>query len=167
MKLQLFASLLLICSTFASTALAEPFALVENPVGGAVKEQIMVREAETETPELDEESIDTSGKIYSTTEMPPSFPGGQAALMSWISSNLQYPERAQENAIQGSVIVQFVVNTDGTIEQVSILRGVDNELDNEAVRIVKGMPSWEPGKNFGMIVRSRYRLPISFKLVDK
>lgn len=103
-------------------------------------------------------------KIFTAVEQQAQFPGGQAALMKWLNSNLRYPERAQQNDIQGRVIVKFVVNADGSIEQASVVKGVDKDLDNEAIRVVKRMPKWQPGKNNGVAVRSYFTLPVTFKL---
>ena len=97
-------------------------------------------------------------------EQPPSFPGGNAALMSWLSSNIHYPPVAEENGIQGRVVVSFVVEPDGSITNVQVVRGVDPSLDKEAVRVTKAMPKWQPGKQNGQAVRVKYNLPVTFKL---
>ena len=81
----------------------------------------------------------------------PSFPGGNEALMKWLSENLTYPKSAQENGIQGRVLVEFVVNKDGSIVEPKVLRRVDPALDKEALRIVKMMPKWLPGRNFRLM----------------
>lgn len=103
-------------------------------------------------------------KIFTAVEQQAQFPGGQAALMKFLNNNLKYPERAQQNDIEGRVTVRFVVNADGSIEQVSIAKGVDKDLDAEAVRVVKKMPKWQPAKNNGVTVRSYFMLPVVFKL---
>ena len=102
--------------------------------------------------------------IFIAVEAEASFPGGTAALMKWLSNNLRYPESAQENEIQGRVIVRFVINKDGSIEQASVVKGVDKELDAEALRVVKMMPKWQPAKNGGIAVRCYFTLPVTFKL---
>lgn len=109
------------------------------------------------------ELVDTD-KIYEQVEEMPSFPGGSNALLSFIAANLKYPVVAQENGIQGRVIVKFVVDKDGRITDVEITRSVDPTLDKEAMRIVKAMPKWKPGKLKGNCVRVKYTIPIVFGL---
>lgn len=103
-------------------------------------------------------------KIFEVVEQPASFPGGQAALMQWLSNNIRYPVIAQENGIQGRVIIQFVVSRDGTINDIKVLRGVDPSLDREAIRLVEQMPKWIPGRQGGTAVNVRFTLPIVFRL---
>lgn len=103
-------------------------------------------------------------KIFEAVEQQASFPGGQGALMKWLSSNLRYPELAQQNNVQGKVIVKFTVEKDGSITNPTVVRGVDKDLDREAIRVVKKMPRWTPGKNNGAAVRSYFTLPVTFKL---
>lgn len=102
--------------------------------------------------------------IFQVVEEMPHFPGGEQALMKWLSENIRYPVIAQENGIQGRVICQFVVNTDGSIVDIQVVRGVHPSLDEEAVRVIKSMPKWVPGKQRGKPVRVRFTLPINFKL---
>lgn len=109
------------------------------------------------------ELVDTD-KIYEQVEEMPSFPGGSNALLSFIAANLKYPVAAQENGIQGRVIVKFVVDKDGRITDVEITRSVAPSLDEEAMRIVKAMPKWKPGKLKGNCVRVKYTIPIVFGL---
>ena len=103
-------------------------------------------------------------KVWDVVEQQPSFPGGNAALMSWLSSNIHYPPVAEENGIQGRVVVSFVVEPDGSISNVQVVRGVDPSLDKEASRVTKAMPKWIPGKQNGQAVRVKYNLPVTFKL---
>lgn len=84
--------------------------------------------------------------------------------MSWLGSNLRYPEAAAANDIQGRVIVKFVIERDGSIGNVTIIKGVDKDLDMEAIRLVKTMPRWQPGKNNGVAVPSYFTVPVTFKL---
>ena len=105
-----------------------------------------------------------TGRVFDVVETPPSFPGGQAALMSWLSTNMQYPPNCVNNQIQGRVILSFIVEPDGSLSTINVLRKVDPELDEEAVRLVKAMPKWNPGKQNGQAVRVKYNIPISFKL---
>lgn len=103
-------------------------------------------------------------KVFDVVEVMPSFPGGTSALMQYISANLRYPVIAQENGIQGRVGVGFIVERDGSITDVKVIRAVDPTLDKEAVRIVSTMPKWIPGKQNGQTVRVRYNVPVTFKL---
>lgn len=124
----------------------------------AVQEQVVVKEPEPVKPKEEE--------IFVAVEQQAVFPGGQSALSSWLSKNIRYPEAAQQNDVQGRVIVKFVVEKDGSIGNVQILKGVDKDLDKEAIRVVKKMPKWQPGKNNGVAVRSYFTLPVTFKLAQ-
>lgn len=115
--------------------------------------------AEPEPPKHEEEN-----KVFDIVEQQPLFPGGPAALLKYLSENTKYPVVAQENGVQGRVTVQFVVEKDGSISDVHVLRGVDPSLDKEAVRVVKSMPRWTPGKQNGINVRVNYRVPVLFRL---
>lgn len=115
--------------------------------------------AEPEPPKHEEEN-----KVFDIVEQQPLFPGGPAALMKYLSEHTKYPVVAQENGVQGRVTVQFVVEKDGSISDVHVLRGVDPSLDKEAVRVVKSMPRWTPGKQNGITVRVNYRVPVLFRL---
>lgn len=115
--------------------------------------------AEPEPPKHEEEN-----KVFDIVEQQPLFPGGPTALMKYLSENTKYPVVAQENGVQGRVTVQFVVEKDGSISDVHVLRGVDPSLDKEAVRVVKSMPRWTPGKQNGITVRVNYRVPVLFRL---
>ena len=103
-------------------------------------------------------------KVFDVVEEMPSFPGGNGALMSYLASNIKYPVGAQENGVQGRVIVSFVVERDGSISDVRVARSVDPSLDREAQRVVKSMPRWKPGKQNGSAVRVKYTVPVVFRL---
>lgn len=103
-------------------------------------------------------------KIYDVVEMPPSFPGGQAALLAWIASHVNYPQKAMESRIEGRIIVGFVIECDGSVSQAKIIRSVDPLLDDEAIRVVMGMPKWTPGRQNGKNVRVKYNVPVNFRL---
>jgi len=107
---------------------------------------------------------DTTSTPYSFVEQMPEFPGGEAALRKYLSTSVKYPTIAMENGIQGKVFVSFVVDTNGSISNVKITRGVDSSLDKEAMRVVKAMPKWIPGKQNGEAVRVSYTVPINFVL---
>ena len=97
-------------------------------------------------------------------EQLPQFPGGNAAMYRWISEHIMYPTEAQENGIQGRVVVQFTIGKDGSISNVNVVRGKDPALDAEAIRVIKAMPRWSPGRNNGQPVNVYYSLPITFKM---
>ena len=103
-------------------------------------------------------------KVFDVVEQMPSFPGGPSALMEWLSNNVKYPVVAQENGVQGRVVVSFVVERVGSITDVKVVRGVDPSLDKEASRVVRAMPRWIPGKQNGSAVRVKYNVPVAFRL---
>lgn len=103
-------------------------------------------------------------KVFDVVEQMPSFPGGPSALMEWLSNNVKYPVVALENGVQGRVVVSFVVERDGSITDVKVVRGVDPSLDKEASRVVRAMPRWIPGKQNGSAVRVKYNVPVAFRL---
>lgn len=103
-------------------------------------------------------------EIFTGVEEMPQFPGGEKALYAYVTKQLKYPELAKENEIQGTVYVTFVIQVDGTITNPKVVRGIGGGCDEEAIRIVKGMPNWTPGKQGGKPVRVQYNLPIRFKL---
>lgn len=103
-------------------------------------------------------------KVFDVVEQMPSFPGGAGALMQYLSSNIKYPVVAEENGVQGRVVCTFVVEKDGSITDVRVIKSVDPSLDKEAVRVVKGMPRWIPGKQNGSAVRVKYTVPVTFRL---
>ena len=127
----------------------------------AVQEQVIVKEPEPVVEKHEPE------KIFVAVEQPAEFPGGPAAMMKWLSNNIRYPESAQQNGISGRVVVKFVVEKDGSIGSPSIVKGVDRDLDQEALRVVKRMPKWQPGKNNGQPVRSYFNLPVTFRLQNQ
>ncbi len=102
--------------------------------------------------------------VFVVVESMPSFPGGDAALFKYLNDNIKYPVIAQESGIQGRVICQFVVNRDGSIVDIEVVRSVDKSLDAEAIRVIKNMPKWTPGKQRGKTVRVKYTLPVNFRL---
>ena len=112
-----------------------------------------------------ESEVVAEEKPYDAVEQMPTFPGGEAELMKFIRDNLKYPVIAQENGIQGRVILRFVVSKTGTIDQVTVLRSLDPTCDKEAIRVVKSMPKWIPGKQNGNNVPVYFTLPVVFKLL--
>lgn len=110
------------------------------------------------------EKPEVETKVFDVVEQMPSFPGGNSALMQYLAQNIKYPVVAQENAVQGRVVVSFVVERDGSITDVRVVRSVDPSLDREATRVVKSMPNWIPGKQNGSAVRVKYNVPVAFRL---
>ena len=110
-----------------------------------------------------DEPVDENVIFFAVEEMP-RFPGGDAALMKWISDHINYPTIAQENHIQGLVSCQFVVNADGSVSDVEVLRPLNQYLDNEAIRVLKMLPKFEPGKQRDKAVRVRFSVPVRFQL---
>lgn len=100
-------------------------------------------------------------------EQMPEYPGGQQAMFAFISKELKYPEEAIDNGIEGTVVISFVVERDGSIGEAKVLRGLGGGCSEEALRVVKSMPLWKPGMQGGKLVRTSYNLPIRFKLQDK
>jgi protein TonB len=106
----------------------------------------------------------SNDKVFEKVEDMPEFPGGEQAMMKFVSENVQYPEEAKEKEISGRVLVGFIVEKDGSVNEVKIVRGIGGGCDEEAVRVVKAMPKWKPGKEKGKPVRVSYIMPIFFKL---
>ena len=130
-----------------------------DEVGGAV----LKAKEDIAAPEPPKHVVEET-KIFTVVEQKPMYPGGDAALMGYLRDNIKYPTVAAENGVQGRVVVGFVVERDGSITDVNILRGVDPSLDREAMRVVKSMPRWNPGKQNGSAVRVKYQVPVSFRL---
>jgi protein TonB len=105
-------------------------------------------------------------KVYNIAviEQQPMFPGGQEAMYKWLSEHINYPAAASEEGVQGRVVVEFIITKTGAVENVHVVRGRHPALDKEAVRVVKAMPKWTPGRNNGQAVKVTYTLPVSFKL---
>jgi protein TonB len=112
--------------------------------------------------EVKEEEAPT--EVFVVVEEMPTFPGGDKAMMDFIYANIQYPEIAKENNIQGRVILRFCVTYKGGVDQVTVLKSVDPALDNEAIRVIKSLPAWKPGKQGGKPVNVWYSVPIAFQL---
>jgi protein TonB len=126
----------------------------------------------------DDNILDVSNFVFASTddkynkpdepflfvEEMPEFPGGEKALLNYLAVNVKYPVVAQENGIQGKVYVSFVIDENGHIINVELLRGVDKSLNNEAIRVISSMPKWKPGKQRGKAVKVRFTVPIVFEL---
>jgi periplasmic protein TonB len=131
------------------TTTNEPVAVVEETAPAPVQEVIEVEE---------------SKPIFSFVEEMPSFPGGEESRIKFLSSNISYPQQALENNIQGTVYVKFVIDSKGNVTDVQVARGIGGGCDEEAIRVVKMMPPWHPGKNNGKQVRVSMSMPVMFKI---
>ena len=114
-------------------------------------------------PVIEEEEV-VEQEIFQIVEEMPAFPGGEAKLMEYVGKNVKYPQIARESGIKGRVFVSFVVEPDGSVSNVKVLRGIGGGCDEEAMRVVKAMPKWKPGKQRGKAVRVSYMLPVNFQL---
>lgn len=103
-------------------------------------------------------------KVYDVVEQMPQYPGGMGAFLEFLTENMKYPEDAQKQKVEGRVIATFVVETDGSISDVKVVKQVFPSLDAEAIRMLKSMPKWVPGKQNGKPVRVKYAVPVSFKM---
>lgn len=131
-----------------------------DEAGGTVLKAV----EEIATPEPPKQQEAEQNKVFDVVEQQPSYPGGMGALNQWLASNIKYPVMAAENGIEGRVVVQFVVERDGSVSGVHVVRGVDPSLDKEATRVVSQMPKWIPGKQNGSAVRVKYTVPVTFRL---
>ena len=104
--------------------------------------------------------------VYDMVEVMPEFPGGVRAMLDFIKKNIQYPEIARKNGIQGRVIVGVVVDKNGSVTNLTILKSIDPYLDKEAIRVIRLMPKWKPGTQMDKPVKVKYAIPVSFKLAD-
>ena len=122
-----------------------------------LKDEVVVEKKEEKPKEVKEE-------VFRSVEQMPQFPGGEAALMKYVQSHINYPPMAAENNVQGRVVVQFVVDKTGKVGEVKVVRSVDKDLDKEAVRVCKSLPKFTPGRQNGQAVSVWYTLPVTFKL---
>lgn len=114
-------------------------------------------------PEIEEEEVHET-EVFTIVEEMPEFPGGMNKLADYLAKNIKYPQMARESGIQGRVFITFVVEKDGSVTNVQVLRSLGGGCDEEAMRVVKSMPKWKPGKQRGKPVRVSYNLPVNFKL---
>ena len=113
--------------------------------------------------EVEEEEVSET-EVFTIVEEMPAYPGGDAKLYEYLGKNIKYPQIARESGIQGRVFVNFVVEPDGSVSNVKVMRGIGGGCDEEAVRVIKTMPKWKPGKQRGKAVRVTYTIPVVFKL---
>ena len=121
--------------------------------------KIAIKEEVIAAPKVDDEPVSIA-----MVEQKPEFPGGEAEMYKWLSNNIVYPSAASEEGVQGRVVVEFVVGKDGSINNARVVRSRHPALDKEALRVVKSMPKWMPGRNNGQPVKVTYTLPVTFKL---
>lgn len=147
---------------------AEPATAAEQAqTDSAAEKPLMVGVTVDGTPAQDEAQAEGSvvqGDVFDVVEKMPEFPGGQQELMNFLMKNMKYPKEATDKGTQGRVVVQFVVNKDGSVVEPTVVKSVSPELDQEALRVVKMMPKWQPGKQNGEVVRVKYTIPVSFRL---
>ena len=134
-----------------------------------IEEELVIEDMEvTEDTEIEfiEEAVEevVEEQIFTIVEQMPSFPGGDAALMKYLGNSIKYPAIAKDAGIQGTVFVTFVVDEKGDVKDVKVLRSIGGGCDEEAIRVVKNMPKWSPGKQRGKAVKVQYNLPIKFTL---
>ena len=129
---------------------------------GSDEGQQVLKQNEVVVEKVEQKEEET--KVFEVVEQMPQFPGGDAALMQYLNSHIKYPVVAEENGIQGRVVCTFVVERNGSITDVRVIKSVDPSLDKEAVRVLKSMPSWIPGKQNGSAVRVKYTVPVTFRL---
>ena len=148
--------------TTIETGLASMDDLNKKGNAEAPPSEEMQMEVKDETPKVIETPV--QAEIFTVVEEQPSYPGGEEARIAFLQQNIKYPEEAKELGIQGKVFVTFVVEVDGSITDVRVLRGIGGGCDEEAIRVVKSMPHWVPGKQRGVPVRVQFNLPIKFTL---
>jgi protein TonB len=129
---------------------------------GSDEGQQVLKQNEVVVEKVEQKEEET--KVFEVVEQMPQFPGGDGALMQYLSSHIKYPVVAEENGIQGRVVCTFVVERNGSITDVRVVKSVDPSLDKEAVRVIKSMPNWIPGKQNGSAVRVKYTVPVTFRL---
>jgi len=148
--------------------LKEAVAAEKTQEGDPNAEEVIAAPEETAGPTRVEKAVEVEVKkddeIFTVVEQQPEFPGGQSAMYAWLGKNIRYPAAASRANVSGRVFVSFVVNTDGSIQDVQVLKGLGFGTDEEAQRVVRQMPKWRPGKQSGRAVRVKYNLPINFQL---
>ena len=141
---------------------------LDGVIGDGIEENIFpkLEESDRVTPPQDVKK-DKERVVYTVAEVMPEFPGGMAAMMKFLGDSINYPIEAKEKKIQGRVVITFVVREDGVVVDPEIVRGVEDSLDKEALRVVSAMPKWVPGKQDGKAVNVKYTLPITFRIPEE
>ena len=156
--------------TFGDITLPEVYNPGDITLPGVYKTAIVSPDEQAEFVELTDDirtEIEGSDTVFIYVEQQPEFPGGMSELMRYLHKNIKYPTICQKEGIQGRVIVQFIVNEDGSISEAEVIKPVNPLLDSEALRLVYTMPNWIPGKQMGKPVRARFSLPVTFRLSDE
>ena len=135
--------------------------LNENNVGVVTQEG---KEGATELPSERVNAEPDEGKVFTYVDEMPTFPGGEAAMYAYIQKSIKFPPLARENGISGKVFINFIIDKDGNIKDIKVLRGVGGGCDEEAIRVVKSMPNWKPGKVNGRFVQVSFNMPVNFTL---
>ena len=142
-------------------------AITDKPTSLNYREAKVSAKKDSITPEKKQTSAIKEGEVFMVTEQMPQFPGGDSELMKYIQKNIKYPSVAQAANVEGRVVAQFIITKEGNIDNITISRSVSPELDAEAIRVIKGMPKWIPGKQRGKEVNVKYTLPVHFRLQKK
>ena len=159
--------------TLFKVGFAMPALLLAMLIFAAGSSNILSAQDTQQKTTVDQKALNTAvtaqeDPVYEIVKEMPSYPGGTNALVQYLVTNIKYPQEARTKGIQGKVFVQYIVEKDGSVKQVKVLEGFDSECDAEAVRVVKAMPKWIPGKNdAGEPVRVQFVLPIKFSLDEK
>jgi Ca-activated chloride channel family protein len=148
------------------TTVRQPLPLPEGvsnyAVGGTIQGVSVLRESKNKSVSLESDVTDGEAEVFAIVESMPEFPGGEQALLQYLKSNLKYPAEAINNNISGKVIVQFTVNTDGSLSDIKVIRSLGFGCDEEVIRLIEAMPSWMPGKQRGKAVKTTMILPVNF-----
>lgn len=151
---------LIISNMFSVNAFGQNDTLIDSPINfGNPQSTISTKDAIIISKQQEQ--------AYTVVEEMPEFPGGESALMKYLIKNIKYPPEAREQNIQGKVVVKFIVTRVGKIDSVYVLKPIHASLDEEAIRVIKSMPDWKPGKQNGKAVNVYYSLPINFKLEER
>ncbi|NME66920.1 energy transducer TonB [Flammeovirga aprica] len=138
---------------------------IEDEIEIEIPEEFDEETVIEEAPEVEEEEVEEAvEEIFEIVEDPAGFPGGMGKFYKWVGKNMKYPSQAKRMGVEGKVYIQFVVDKDGTLTDIKVVRGIGAGCDEEAVRVLKKAPKWKPGKQRGRAVKQRMVLPISFKL---
>lgn len=144
------------------TFMITPNAMIQQPEIIAIPDEEEIEEEIFVDLEQEDEYAE---EVFTLVDTQPQFPGGMPEFYNWIESNLKYPVEAKKMGVEGRVYVEFIVNTDGSVSDIKVLRGVGSGCDKEAIRLIENCPKWVPGEQWGSTVRVRMTLPVSFKII--
>lgn len=149
---------------------AEELEAVKEKIKFNIESESNVESSETEemtkqiTDDDSSESAESNSKVFDAVEQMPSFPGGPGNIFQYLNKSIRYPVDAEEQGVQGKVVCSFIIETDGLISNIMVIKSVYPSLDKEAIRVIKSMPRWIPGKQYGTAVRVKYTVPVTFRL---